>query len=352
MPKRLVGLDCLRVFYAAVICAFHTSIHLGCNYGFLQMFIENGAVLMTSFFMLSGFALSISQKEASDGNLVKFYKKRIIAILPIYYICAFGSDLVGILYSIINGDVKDKIQHVIFLAPIEALGLQSIFDTLFPYNHNGGTWFISCLLICYAFFPFIILLLKKIQIQHRIILGIILFGIVVYASFIVKWLNISGIYTNPFIRLFEFIIGVILGLNWNEQRGMFKAGLKRIIWFILGFVVLVAGITVASIYFKFENFMLYSWIVIPCTAWMISTSVQIETKSSNRVLKYLSELSYSFFLAQLFSNNFSKLLLKEFNVTNSVLKIGVGWISCIVIALVLHHFIELPVTNRLKRKYL
>lgn len=44
MSKRLVGLDYIRVFSVLVICAFHTSIHLHCNYGIVQDFIQNGAV--------------------------------------------------------------------------------------------------------------------------------------------------------------------------------------------------------------------------------------------------------------------------------------------------------------------
>ena len=71
MKKRLVGLDIVRIILALVICAYHTSIHLGCNYGMGQGFIRNGAVVMSSFFMLSGFSLVISQQEVSEEQVAQ-----------------------------------------------------------------------------------------------------------------------------------------------------------------------------------------------------------------------------------------------------------------------------------------
>ena len=53
---RLYGLDLFRIISAAVVFMFHT-VNSGCNYGFLQGFIKNGYVLMTGFFVLSGYVL-------------------------------------------------------------------------------------------------------------------------------------------------------------------------------------------------------------------------------------------------------------------------------------------------------
>ena len=53
---RLIGLDLFRIFAVLVIFFFHTG-HIGCSYGLLRGFIGQGAIFMTAFFMLSGFAL-------------------------------------------------------------------------------------------------------------------------------------------------------------------------------------------------------------------------------------------------------------------------------------------------------
>lgn len=60
LKKSYVGLDIVRVVSTIVICMFHTTIHLGCDYGPLQGLSKMGAVFMTAFFMLSGFSLFVN----------------------------------------------------------------------------------------------------------------------------------------------------------------------------------------------------------------------------------------------------------------------------------------------------
>lgn len=87
LRKRYVGLDFFRIISAVAVCAFHTTIHLGADYGMLQSASQMGAVFMTAFFMLSGFSLFVNYA----GGLIKadalknFWIKRIIGIIPIYY---------------------------------------------------------------------------------------------------------------------------------------------------------------------------------------------------------------------------------------------------------------------------
>ena len=60
LKQRYVGLDILRIVSAFVVCIFHTTIHLSCDFGILQGFFMHGAVFMTAFFMLSGFTLFVN----------------------------------------------------------------------------------------------------------------------------------------------------------------------------------------------------------------------------------------------------------------------------------------------------
>ena len=141
----------LRVVSAAMVCLPHSTIHLGCTYGVLQSVSETAHVYMTAFFMLSGFSLFLdwSGRPLSDKKAVlSFWKKRVLRIMPIYW----AVTLVFVLLMLALK--KDTISNVIVLAPIEILGLQSVFHSLFNVSHNGGTWFVSCILICYAVYPF------------------------------------------------------------------------------------------------------------------------------------------------------------------------------------------------------
>lgn len=60
LKRRYIGLDLLRTVSALAICMFHTTIHLGCDYGLLQEISMMGAVFMTAFFILSGFSLFVN----------------------------------------------------------------------------------------------------------------------------------------------------------------------------------------------------------------------------------------------------------------------------------------------------
>ena len=200
--KRLYGLDLFRILLALITFMFHTAIHFNCNYGILQGFIRNGAVAMSGFFILSGYSLYyVYQKQELTKiyNLVYFYKKRILGLFPVYYVSA-------ILYTIFIAP-ETPLQKVLLL-PIEALGLQSVYDSLFSVGHNGGTWFISCILICYLIFPLLQIICKQISNRAKLILFSLCCFLLIISPFIKKAFDLSSIYSNPFFRLLEFIIGV------------------------------------------------------------------------------------------------------------------------------------------------
>ena len=97
---RLIGLDLFRICLAILVFMFHSHIHvLKCDYGFLNAFVDMGAVAMTGFYLLSGYDLDFSsrKKNMTDIREIKrFYVKRLIAILPLYYVYALLNVLINI----------------------------------------------------------------------------------------------------------------------------------------------------------------------------------------------------------------------------------------------------------------
>ena len=82
---------------------------------------------------------------SSIKNMKSFYVRRLIGILPLYY-------AVSLLYLLFLS-IETRFETLL-LAPVELLGLQSVLS-MFSVSHNGGTWFISCILICWLLYPFI-----------------------------------------------------------------------------------------------------------------------------------------------------------------------------------------------------
>ena len=89
-----------------------------------------GAIFMTAFFMISGFSLFYTYDQTQIitlKELRKFYLKRIVGILPLYYI-------VGTLVIVLFG--KGSLCDNLLLFPIEFLGIQSVYTSLFSFLHK------------------------------------------------------------------------------------------------------------------------------------------------------------------------------------------------------------------------
>lgn len=342
---RAAGLDLFRVVAAVMVLLFHCNIHHGNDFGALTGFVSMGAVFMTAFFMLSGFVLFLTYRERDllkNDALKNFYLKRVFGIFPLYLI-------VAALYVVTLG--QESVFQNLVLLPIEVLGLQSVFSTLFPVSHNGGTWFISCLLFAYLVFPLMQEIVKQMSTRAKWIVLTICTAILFWSPLVVHTFKTDSIYSNPFFRGLEFFIGVLL------CSLPIRAGIAKILatWkaFVVEILLLVAGISIAIRLNVFVgNYMLYDWIVIPLFAFMIITLAGLKSPSlqGSAVLRYASAASYAFFLAQTFNTEIENWLFATCGIQNNVLQIALSVSLCTVIAVALHELVEKPCARILKKK--
>lgn len=145
---RVFGLDVIRIFCALLIYGVHSINMFRCTYGYyVDKIISNlTSPIMTCFFILSGFTLlyQYENEQIIGDGLITFYGKRLITVLPSYY-------LIHILWLLFY---RDSLEAWIMLTPIEIAGIQSAYNSLFGMLHNGGTWFVSCILFSYLFSRF------------------------------------------------------------------------------------------------------------------------------------------------------------------------------------------------------
>lgn len=213
-PHRLFMLDILRILCAVQVEMYHSITMFGCSYGkfftaLIQYLIQP---VMTCFFMLSGFSIYYMYHNTDimeKNGLILFYLKRAVSILPSYY-------LLHMLYVFIY---PNTLSDWIVLTPIEFLGIQASYNTLFGILHNGGTWFISCMLLSYLFYPIMQILLSSLNQNLKWwILALLLF-VLVYSNYLVLRFGMEGNYSNPIFRMMEFSCGVVLGAIWlSKQR--------------------------------------------------------------------------------------------------------------------------------------
>lgn len=347
--ERLPGLDVFRIMLALLVFCFHSMFN-GCSYGLLNNFVSMGAISMTGFFMLSGFSLfyNYGDKNLTHlDNMSVFYKKRIISIFPIYWI-------VALIYIIVK---RIDIIESIILAPIEFLGIQSVFTSLFSVSHNNGTWFISCIAISYLLFPFIANIVSQLKLKSKIILLFVLSIILIYSPVVVKKFSLSEIYDNPFFRCIEFTIGLLLAsvIDKISSTKICVNFLFHWISALIEFIVLIVLVSVGIILnFGVNNYMLYNFICIPLFSLILITlaGVRSEPVKKSSIIKYMSSASYTFFLAQLFFWQPTSWILRTLNIDNNYIKILLAFLVCTAIAVFLHSALEKPITRFLNKKFI
>lgn len=342
ISRRMAGLDLFRVVAAIMVLLFHIHIHHGCSFGALTDFVSMGAIFMSGFFMLSGFVLfrTYQGRELFKMDSLKnFYLKRLIGIIPLYYLVSF-------VYVLSLGS-ESAFQNLVLL-PIELLGLQTVFSTLFPVSHNDGTWFISCLLLAYLFFPLMQEVVKQWGTRAKLVAIGLSVIILFWSPLVVHTFSTDSIYSNPFFRGLEFFIGVVLAsLPVNAKWiATWKA-------YIAETVLLIVIVSVAiKLNIFVGNYMLYDWIAVPLFACMALTLAGLKSPrlQNSRTLRYASAASYAFFMAQTFNTQMERFLFAQLGVQDNALKIIVSLALVSVMAVVLHEFVEKPSAKVLKSR--
>lgn len=339
--SRIFGLDALRIICALLIYGRHSITMFGCTYGAKldQKIIDTTSFVMTCFFILSGFSLYYVNRNRNifgEGGhgLIRFYIKRMVSILPAYY-------LIHVIWLVFH---KDLWADWIFLTPTELTGMQSAYQSLFGILHNGGTWFVSCIMICYFIYPLIQEILANISLKAKGILLGMTYLICVYSYFVVARFQLTGNYSNPFFRALEFGFGAILASILTENADWKKAVKEK--WFLTVAVVLCAGMFFAWGYQRLgKAYFIQIIICMPLIAALIVCSWLIRSRrlENSRILLYCSSISYHFFLVQIFLWDLTKKIMEGFGLDGSRYKIRVSFVVCLAVAVLMYELFDKPV---------
>lgn len=347
LTHRLALLDVLRCALALLIFMFHSNMHFGCDYGFLNKIVGQGAFAMTGFFLLSGYSLRIAygEKDLIEKSALKgFYIKRALAILPMYYTYA-------LLYILFLGD--ESLRENLLLFPIEGLGLQSTFSSLFGITHNGGTWFISCLLLGYLIYPFIQTVAKQLSVKQEAFLIVLLVGVDLWAVLVSKVFGTSWIYDNPFYRILEFSAGLLVADVNKRSDGRIVNILRS--WGVLFGVSITMLVSIALIqYFcHIRDYMIWNWVVLPCFVIMLFSmgSKNVKWLEQSRLLRYASSLSYAFFLFQPFVWKAGRFIVRQTGYDHNWFRISFSFVLCTVISMLMYEIVQKRFVGYFKMRF-
>ena len=275
------------------------------------------------------------------NEIKKFYLKRLISIIPLYFAFAFAIVVTDI---ILKG--KGAAMQALLLFPVEFLGIQSVYSSLFSFSHNGGSWFISCILICYFLYPLLHILTKSFSDKSRIAVILILAFLLLWSPFVQHIFHLQSIYSNPFFRALEFSIGILISqMNLADKPCRFISFLRSPVVCIVSMICLVAGISVARMIGIPRDYMLYSWVALPCFVSLVVSLGHYKFKrlQSSRVIKYFSEISFCFFLGQIIYVWYAvKYVFDYFGCGSNMLKVITSFLVVFCVANILHFFVEVP----------
>lgn len=346
--KRIAGLDLMRISLALLIYMFHSWMHFGCSYSFLTNFISVGAIAMTGFFLLSGYSLRLvygAQNLMEKHNIGHFYLKRILGIIPLYY-------FFSLLFVFLLGN--ESIVDNALLLPIEVLGLQTTFTSLFGVTHNGGTWFISCIILAYLIYPFLQTICQQIGSRSKVFLLVLLIFLDIWAAFISRRFHTAEIYDNPFYRILEFTCGLLVADINLSYDNKFLRLLRS--WGILAVstIILVAGVSIIQHYKNVQDYMLLNILVLPCFAIMLFPlgTLKMPYLEKSKTLGYLGKISYAFFLVQFFAWEIGRWCVNLIGYNHNWARILITFAYCVVASIIAYELIQKPIENWAKSRFL
>lgn len=341
---RLDGITAFRFIAAFYVFVFHLFANIPANVpSFMGVFLYNGAVGMSFFFVLSGFILTYNHKNSTGDN---YFAKRLIRIFPVYLAC--GILTYPFLYNQLITNEHDTLKFIITNG-LFLTATQSWFYTSFPTWNFGGTWSVSVEMFFYAMFPILLKLANTKNIY--VFSGIAFFAAATIMP--VSMLYQSGLtnenmlhfvlYPSPIFRLPEFAMGIAAaklmdnGLKINHVT-----------------MAIAVGALLYALNLPSYGWMMHAYIVVPALCAIMIYLATHKLPSKAKILMkpfvFLGEISYSFYLMQIVLIKYITTYKPEFIYSNGFLGWAIVAIAVTVLSTISYYTIEKKLSSFLLKK--
>lgn len=282
--KRRIEYDVIRIFACLTILIIHFNATV-CGWSNGQFVYNNtlipnyyfdcvylGEIGNSLFFILSGAALLCNKKNYSITykNLFEFYWKRLVAVLPAFYVVFFFATFVQlVLYkSIYDGPAINLIQTI---AGMDGYAWDRHWiDSNF---YQIGEWFLGCILLCYAVWPLVTFMWRKLPAW--------MFTIIVVAMYVVSVRLGNGNDRIITVRLTQMIVGA--AFTYYDVNPFDK----KIVWgsLIIGLASLVFRNFLHPITVSFA----FCWMLFLATVIIVRYFDKYSDKIGGVPLRYLQQ---------------------------------------------------------------
>ena len=307
-------IEVLRFVAAAAIVVLH-----------LPTLGWSGSWGVDMFFIISGFVMMLSTQTRHE----KFLVKRIIRIVPIYWIMTFAVFLVALLMpSVLNNTSADP-AHL----------MKSLFFV--PFDKNGAghfpVLFVGWTLNYEMFFYVIFAVALGINAKYKdVITALVLFGFVIALRPVAGFL--PDVYGN--LIILEFVLGLALFEIINQRRP--------------GRLILYAVIYVLPLIFYDDAITNRAYrFGAPCFLAALVSLVVFRRVKFPKLMVTLGGASYALYLSHAYIIQFCDKVLKLFSngtQANCMATAGV-FIMTLIAAVLIYKTLEVPVTKWLRKKW-
>lgn len=261
---------------------------------------NKGVGAVSFFFVLSGFILVVS--SAKDGILPKgveiwkFYRKRIIRIVPVYLLAILIFFLLNFEYNPESPLIWQIHTYVYSIFFLQSWHYEMAMDINYP------AWSLSVEAFFYAIFPFLFWLFQKFKLPLLLffLVASSLFTILPYALLIDTDTPEAFIKYFPPFHLGTFIIGLISGILFIRYKEWFFGKGKKIIQLSTALLTAVFTLFVFTqfTFFKYQhNGMFAPYFILILITLAISKGKIIDLISSKAFI-FLGTISYSIYIFQ------------------------------------------------------
>lgn len=217
---KLPGLEGLRALATIGIFLFHSG------------FLLQGTFPVTLFFMLSGFLVCYTKSEqvkrVSFAEWVNGYVMcKLRNFYPLHIITFFIACIVGrVIYKINIDTIIGAVLNLLLINP---------FFPKYALIYNGLSWFLAITMFLYiTAFP-----LQKLlnRITDTTVPAILTIFIILALNTANRFGSNLYLYTNPFYRILDFWLGMLVGRMYNDRKFVIKSSNRVELLLIAVFVV-------------------------------------------------------------------------------------------------------------------
>lgn len=332
------SLTALRGIFILFIFLHHAGVYPG-----------GGSMGVVFFFVLSGFSMTLgynSRVLSEDFSYKQYITRRAIKFYPLHWITLLANIPLTLMSTL----------HwwLIPLFFVNAALLQTTVPIKQVYfSYNAVSWFLADVLFFSIIFPIIyrkIVVMTRNQRGLLMVVGFVLYGILLFISSYLPASVMKGIiYISPFVRLFDYVFGMLLGMDFLSLKEKPVAKNFNNQGIALFIIVAITSLLILESLLLNKTYYLIAPLYWPFTAILIlAASLPNKIKLlENNVFLRLGECSFTIFLVHRLVLRYTSKLLE---IDNKFIYIFFCLIMTIALSLLIERYILNPITQWLTKR--